>query len=146
MYSIDPAGRGRRLVRQPIAGLVGFGFFLLLALAALTSTPAVFPFFPLFPGVLFFFTMRMIGSAAWRGDPAAFKRPTANPPTLPSGISKEKELLQALERHGRITAVQAALKTSLSVAEAEEMLSGLANAGHVWVSANGGRLTYALWE
>jgi DNA-binding IclR family transcriptional regulator len=65
---------------------------------------------------------------------------------LPSGISKEKELLQALERHGEITAVQAALETSLSVAEAEELLSGLANEGHVRVSANGGRLAYALWE
>jgi hypothetical protein len=146
MYSVDPAGRGRRLVRQPIAGLVGFGFFLLLALAALTSTRAVFPFFPLFPGVLFFFTMRMVGSAAWRGDPAAFKRPTANPPTLPSGISKEKELLEALERHREITAARAALETSLGVTEAEEMLSDLANNGHVRVSAREGRLSYALWE
>jgi len=145
MYSIDPARR-RGLVRRPFPGLVGFGLLLLLVLAALASTRTVFPFFPLFPLVLFFFAMRMIGNAAWRGGPAAIRRPTNNPPTLPSGISKEKELLQALERHGRITAVQAALKTSLSVAEAEEMLSGLANAGHVWVSANGGRLTYALWE
>jgi hypothetical protein len=66
-------------------------------------------------------------------------------PTLPpSGIDKEKELLKALERHGEITAARAALETSLSVAE--EMLSGLANNGHVRVGANGGRLVYALWE
>jgi hypothetical protein len=32
------------------------------------------------------------------------------------------------------------------VADAEEMLSGLANEGHVRVIANGGRLAYALWE
>jgi predicted ArsR family transcriptional regulator len=65
---------------------------------------------------------------------------------LPSGISKEKELLEALERHGEITAARAALETSLSVTEAEEMLSDLANNGHVRVSASEGRLSYALWE
>jgi len=105
--------------------LVGFGLLLLLMLAALVSSRAVFPFFPLFPVVLFF-AMRMIGSAAWRGGPAAPGRPTVNPPALPSGIGKEKELLRALERHGEITAVRATLETSLGVADAEEMLSGLA--------------------
>ena len=145
MYSIGPAGRGRGLVRRPLSGLVGFGLLLLLVLAALASTRTVFPFFPLFP-VMLFFAVRMIGGAAWHGGPAVIRRPTNNPPTLPSRITKDKELLKALERHGGITAVQAALETSLSVAEAEEMLSGLANEGHVWVSANGGRLTYALWE
>jgi hypothetical protein len=133
MYSVDPAGRGRRLVRQPIAGSVRFGFFLLLALAVLTSTRAVFPFSPLFPGVPFFFAVRKIGSAASRRGPAAIRRPTVSPPALPSGVSKERKLLQALERHGEVTAVQAALETSLSVAEAEEMLSGLASDGHVRV-------------
>jgi len=126
--------------------LVGFWLLLLLVLAALVSTRIVVPFFPLFPMVLFFFAMRMIGGVAWRGGPAAIRRQTVNPPALPSGIGKEKELLQALERHGETTAVQAALETSLSVAEAEEMLSRLANEGHVRVSANGGRLAYALWE
>jgi len=81
--------------------LVGLGLFLLLVLAALAPARTVFPFFPLFPVVLFFFGLRTIGSAAWRGGPAAIRRPTVNPPALPSGISKEKELLQALERHGR---------------------------------------------
>jgi hypothetical protein len=67
MYAVDPAGRGRGLVRQPYPGLVGFGLLLLLALAALASTRTVFPFFPLFPVVLFFFAMRTIGShgVAW---------------------------------------------------------------------------------
>jgi len=141
MYSIDPARR-RGLVRRPFPGLVGFGLFLLLVLAALASARTLFPFFSLFPLVLFF-GMRTIGNAAWHGSPA-IREPTDNPPALPSGISKEKELLQELERHEKITAVQAALGTSLSVAEAEEMLSGLANKGHVRVSANGGGLAYAL--
>jgi hypothetical protein len=77
----------------------------------------------------------------------AIGMPLDGPPALPSnGIDKEKELLQALERRGGITAARAALETSLSVTEAEKVLSGLANKGHVLVSANGGRLAYALWE
>ena len=40
----------------------------------------------------------------------------------------------------------AALETSLTVAEANRMLSDLANSGHVEVRAHEGRLGYALWE
>jgi hypothetical protein len=126
---------------------MGLGLLLLLVLAALASSHTIFPFFPLFPVVLFFFVVRMLGSAAaWRAGPPAVGMPASDPPALPNGISKEKELLKAVERHGEITAAQAALQTSLSVAEAEEMLSGLAEKGHVRVSANGVTLAYALWE
>ena len=59
---------------------------------------------------------------------------------------KEKELLGSLARHGELTAAKAALETSLSVAEADRMLSRLAEDGHVEVRARGGRLGYALWE
>jgi hypothetical protein len=121
---------------------------LLLVIAVLASSHAVFPFFPLVPVVLFFFAMRMIGrTAAWRRDPPATGTPIDDPPALPPNeIDKEKELLQVLEQREEITATRAALETSLSVAEAEEMLSGLANNGHVRVSANEGRLVYALWD
>jgi hypothetical protein len=127
---------------------LGFALLMSLVLAVLTSSHPVFPFFPLVPVVLFVFAMRMTGrTAVWPGSTPAVRRPTDDPPALqPSGIDKEKELLEALERHGEITAVRAALETSLSVTEAEEILSGLANKGHVRVSANGGRLAYALWE
>jgi hypothetical protein len=118
---------------------------LFLVLAALASSHAVFPFFPLVPLVMFFAT-RHLQASAWRRDPPVLQIPADAPPALPSGISKEKELLQALERHGEITATRAALETSLSVAEAEEMLSALASNGHVRVSAREGRLAYALWE
>ena len=68
-------------------------------------------------------------------------------PALQSGgIGEERELLLALERHGEITAVRAALETSLGVAAAEEMLSELANDGHVRVVAREGTLAYALWD
>jgi hypothetical protein len=137
------------MIRRPFPGsTIGLGLLLFLVLTALTLPQSIFPFVPLFPLVLFLFAMRMIGrAAAWHGGPPAIRMPMDDPPTLPpSGIDKEKELLEALERHGEITAARAALETSLSVAEAEKMLSGLANNGHVRVSANGGRLAYALWE
>jgi hypothetical protein len=60
--------------------------------------------------------------------------------------SKERELLEALARHGELSPALAALETSLSVAEANRMLSDLANSGHLEVRAREGRLGYALWE
>jgi hypothetical protein len=60
--------------------------------------------------------------------------------------SKERELLEALARHGEISPALAALETSLTVAEANRMLSDLASSGHVEVRAREGRLGYALWE
>jgi hypothetical protein len=60
--------------------------------------------------------------------------------------SKERELLGALARRGELSPALAALETSLTVAEADRMLSDLAESGHVEVSAHEGRLGYALWE
>lgn len=59
---------------------------------------------------------------------------------------KERELLQALARRGELSPALAALETSLTVGEADRMLSGLAEKGHVEVRAHDGRLGYALWE
>jgi hypothetical protein len=60
--------------------------------------------------------------------------------------SKEQELLEALARRGELSPALAALETSLTVAEANRMLSDLAKSGHVEVRAHEGRLGYALWE
>ncbi len=60
--------------------------------------------------------------------------------------SRERELLKALERHGELTPAWAAMETSLSVAEADEVLKELAEAGHLEVLVRGGGLFYALWE
>ena len=57
----------------------------------------------------------------------------------------EKELLLALGRCGKLTVVEAALETSLSVEEAERMLQELAAKGHLEVSIEHGKLHYALW-
>ena len=43
----------------------------------------------------------------------------------------EKELLLALGRCGKLTAVEAALESSLSVEETEQLLSQLAVRGHL---------------
>ncbi len=59
---------------------------------------------------------------------------------------KEKELLLALFRRGKLTAVEAALESSLSVEEAERVLAALAAEGHLEVTVEHGRLVYALWE
>lgn len=59
---------------------------------------------------------------------------------------KEKELLGALERRGEITPARAAMETSLTVAEADRVLSDFARKGYVAARVSGGSLIYALWD
>jgi capsular polysaccharide biosynthesis protein len=59
---------------------------------------------------------------------------------------KEKKLLQALGRCGKLTAVEAALETSLSVEEANRMLQDLAAKGQLQVDIEDGRLVFSFWE
>ena len=63
-----------------------------------------------------------------------------------SADDKEREILEALRTHHELSAVLAATETSLTVAEADGMLRGLAEGGHLEARARGGSLTYALWE
>ena len=56
----------------------------------------------------------------------------------------ERQLLEAIERHGEITPVRAALETTLTVAEADRMLSELAKGGHLEVRVEEGKLLYGL--
>jgi hypothetical protein len=65
---------------------------------------------------------------------------------LPAASSKERELLEALKKHGELTPARAAIETSLTVAEADKMLKELAEGGHLEVRVRGGGLFYALWE
>jgi hypothetical protein len=128
--------------------LVLLMILLVLAAATLAPQPAVFPLFPILV-VALFLVGRGFGQLGERhaGRPAASAGAVDDLPALPSGgIAKERELLLALERHGEITVARAALETSLGVAAAEEMLSDLANDGHVRVVAREGTLAYALWD
>ena len=63
-----------------------------------------------------------------------------------SAHDREKEILAVLRREGEITPIHAAMGTSLSVAEAEQVLRELAEGGHLEVRTRGGGLFYALWE
>ena len=85
------------------------------------------------------------------GGLAISKKPRSRP-TLSVGVGAvpghedkrgEQELLEAIERHGEITPVRA-LETSLTVAEADRMLSELAKGGYLEVRVEGGKLLYCL--
>lgn len=60
-------------------------------------------------------------------------------------VSKERELLSAIKDNGgSITPAEAAMETSLTVREADGMLSELAGAGHLAVRSRDGALIYVL--
>ncbi len=63
---------------------------------------------------------------------------------LRSASQKEKELLEALTRKEELTPALAAMETSLTVSEADRMLSGLAQKGHLEIRVEGGGLRFAL--
>jgi hypothetical protein len=88
---------------------------------------------------------------ATRGMARSEGRTTSRAQQARSGSSgeraaKEKELLEALRRRGALTAAGVALETSLSVEEADRMLSALAAQGHLEVRVEHGRLLYSFWE
>jgi hypothetical protein len=60
-------------------------------------------------------------------------------------VSKERELLSAMRNNmGNITPAEAAMETSLTVSEADKMLSELAAGGHLQVESSEGTLVYRL--
>jgi len=63
----------------------------------------------------------------------------------PLAPDKERELLSAIrDNGGSITPAEAAMETSLTVKEADRMLSELAGGGHLSVESAGGTLCYSL--
>lgn len=144
MYRMKPVGRGAVRARRPFRRFpLGFApVLIILGFLALASSG---PYFPLFPLVPLFFLIVFFAAPAMRRFVARGgmdSRGVVEAQAVP--VSKEKELLRALERHEEISAARAALETSLSVAEAEEMLAKLASGGHVEVRARDGTLAYAL--
>ena len=70
---------------------------------------------------------------------ASKRRRAVQPP------DKERELLSAMrDNGGSITPVEAAMETSLTVRDADRMLSELAGGGHLSVESAGGTLRYSL--
>ena len=91
-----------------------------------------------------------LGRAAIRAT-GAVRRPAGGARGVSAMLStaeaaKEKELLEALGRRGALTVAGAALETSLTVGEADRVLSALAAKGHLEVGVERGRLLYSLWE
>ena len=83
------------------------------------------------------------------GKPPAFigflELPSPYPQAVRPGIGSEKRLLLAIsDAGGAITPVEAALETSLTVDEAEEILTRFADRGHLVVEGRDGALFYAL--
>lgn len=65
--------------------------------------------------------------------------------SLPEPAGKEQELLSAIRSNGGwITPAEAAMETSLTVREADGMLSELAGGGHLLVESRDGTLRYVL--
>lgn len=79
-------------------------------------------------------------------DRASLGRGTTLAPAVATrdGGRAERRLLQAIERHGEVTPVRAALEAALTVAEADRMLGELAEKGHLEVRAREGKLFYSL--
>jgi hypothetical protein len=65
--------------------------------------------------------------------------------SVPPRLNTERELLSAIRQNGgSITPAEAAMETTLTVREADAMLSELAGGGHLAVESRGGSLFYAL--
>ncbi len=65
--------------------------------------------------------------------------------TLPRPANKERELLSAIrDNGGTITPAEAAMETTLTVREADAMLTELASGGHVMVERRNSALFYSL--
>jgi hypothetical protein len=121
---------------QAVTGVVTGGLILLAAALLIAFTQfwwlifffgwAVFPAFGIF-------ARGVAGLVDTRSEP-----PAAN--------ARERELLEALQKSGELTPAQAAMETSLTVNEADQMLKDLAAKGHLDVRVRGGGLFYGLWE
>lgn len=131
---------GRR--RGPASPALAVG--LVAGVLFLLSTAGTFHFFPfvlLFWVVPFFLISALAASV--RGAAGMLDGRARG---LVDEGRKEKEVLGVLARSGEVTPARAAMETSLSVSEAERVLSRLAKDGHVEVRAREGSLGYALWE
>ena len=123
------------------AGLVVGGLFLLFVVG-----PALH-FFPFFLILAVPFLLVPAFAAVARGlSGIAEARTRDRAGRATAEESKERELLGGLARRGELSPALAALETSLTVAEADKMLSDLAESGHLEVRAHDGRIGYALWE
>lgn len=132
--SREPEGTRRRGAHDPVL-LVGSGFVLGSAISYFyfhmfywSGLAALLPFVAAVALLLY------AGRSLLRGR-------TGNK----AKIGSEKQLLMAIQdAGGTITPVEAALETSLTVDEAEEILTRFADRGHLVVQSQDGALIYTL--
>ena len=127
----EPGPEKKDLSGAWTAAGVGVAFLIASVLIAITAgvPAAAFPF--LIPG---------FACLAWGGSQIAQNRRALPPPP-----NTERELLSAIRNNGgSITPAEAAMETSLTVREADGMLSELAGGGHLAVESRGGSLFYSL--
>ena len=122
---------------QAITGAVTGGLILLAATLLIAFTNFWWLIFVFGWSVFPAFGLLVRGIAGLSDDSAA---------KLPAANTRERELLEALQRRGELTPAQAAMETSLTVNEADKMLEDLAAKGHLDVRVRGGGLFYRLWE
>ncbi len=133
----EPETPRRSVGRDPLF-LLGTGFFL----GALSPSILHYFFYPEDPGFLSTMMAAVtIALVCYTGWLLLRSKPTKSGPKLGS----EKQLLLAIQdAGGTITPVEAALETSLTVDEAEEILTRFAERGHLAVQSRDGALLYAL--
>jgi hypothetical protein len=121
-------------IKLSIRGLLTWGALILLLSGPLSALTSLWWLILIF-GVVLPLAVGLAGRVS--GLPQAGAAQAA-------AASGEKELLAALERCGSLTPARAALETSLSVAEADRMLSELAAGGYLEVGVEDGRIIYSL--
>ena len=124
---------------QAVTGIVTGGLIMLAAATVLFAVPHLWWLIFVFGWVVF----PAFGVFARGVAGLVDARPER--PELPTESSRERELLEEIKAHGETTPAQAAMNTSLTVSEADEMLKKLAEGGHLDVRVRGGGLFYALW-
>jgi hypothetical protein len=110
---------------------LGVGFVIAAVLLIITANTAAAGL----PFVIAAAALLGKGLSDARGQQRAVKPP----------VSKERELLSAIKANGgNITPAVAAMETTLTVGEADSMLSDLAGKGHLAVRSREGALFYSL--
>jgi hypothetical protein len=119
-----------------------------MALGFLASFISLFvmgPFLMGSPLLLTIVIVALIMLLAFLALRAIWKLRRRSPRSVRTRFGGEKQLLMAIQDSGgSITPIEAALRTSLTVDEADEILSRLANRGHLLAESRDGVLSYAL--
>jgi DNA-binding CsgD family transcriptional regulator len=123
-----------------IAALI-WGLAVLAVTAGIAGSTALWPLVPLFGAAVP--VLLLVLQERARREVLRGQRVHA---VLASDVQAESEVLRVLGEEGRLTPTGVALRTSLTVSQASDVLGRLAGRGHLEVSAEEETLTYSLRE